>query len=129
MKILIAEDDRLSRTILQRFMSIYGESDLAVDGREALDLYMDSVKNGKNYDLMCLDIMMPKVDGLKVLKVIRAIEAQRGYRHLPIIMMSALADVEYVDEAFELGCDAYASKPVDTEKVDEVLKNLGLVSK
>ena len=41
-------------------------------------------------------------------------------------MMTAIAEVEYVDQAFELGCDAYASKPVDTEKVLEVMQNLGL---
>ena len=71
MKILIAEDDRISRNFLQKFMQTYGEVDVAVDGMEAVDLYMDSIKNNSPYDLLCLDIMMPKVDGLKVLKVIR----------------------------------------------------------
>lgn len=111
-------------------MSQYGEVDVAVDGMEAVDLYMDSIKNQNPYDLLCLDIMMPKVDGLKVLKVIRQLEAQKKVseeEHLRIIMMTALADVGYVDEAFRQGCDAYASKPVDTEKVEEVMKNLGLI--
>lgn len=91
---------------------------------------MDSIKTQNPYDLLCLDIMMPKVDGLKVLKVIRQLEAQKKVseeEHLRIIMMTALADVGYVDEAFRQGCDAYASKPVDTEKVEEVMKNLGLI--
>lgn len=130
MKILIAEDDRISRVFLQKFMQGYGEVDLAVDGMEAVDLYMDSIKSGNRYDLLCLDIMMPKVDGLKVLKVIRQLEKQNNIpdeEHLKIIMMTALADVGYVDEAFRQGCDAYASKPVNTEKVEEVMKNLGLV--
>ena len=47
--------------------------------------------------------------------------------NLKIIMMTALADVGYVDEAFRQGCDAYASKPVDTDKVEEVMRNLGLI--
>lgn len=130
MRILVAEDDRISRTFLQKFMSQYGEVDVAVDGMEAVDLYMDSIKTQNSYDLLCLDIMMPKVDGLKVLKVIRQLEAQKKVseeEHLRIIMMTALADVGYVDEAFRQGCDAYASKPVDTEKVEEVMKNLGLI--
>ena len=42
-------------------------------------------------------------------------------------MMTAIADMEYVDQAFQLGCDAYASKPIDTEKVQEVMQNLNLV--
>lgn len=130
MKILIAEDDRISRTFLQKFMSNYGEVDVAVDGMEAIDLYMESVKHKAPYSMLCLDIMMPKVDGLKVLKVIRQLEAQKNIPHekrLPIIMMTALADVGYVDEAFRQGCDAYASKPIDTDKVEEVMRNLGLV--
>ena len=130
MRILVAEDDRISRTFLQKFMSQYGEVDVAVDGMEAVDLYMDSIKTQNPYDLLCLDIMMPKVDGLKVLKVIRQLEAQKKVseeEHLRIIMMTALADVGDVDEAFRQGCDAYASKPVDTEKVEEVMKNLGLI--
>ena len=130
MKILIAEDDRVSRTFLQKFMQGYGEVEVAVDGMEAVDMYMDSIKKNDRYDLLCLYIMMPKVDGLKVLKVIRQIEKQQNIpaeEHLKIIMMTALADVGYVDEAFRQGCDAYASKPVDTEKVQEVMIKLGLV--
>ena len=115
---------------MQKFMVTYGEVDVAVDGMEAIDLYMDAIKEGKPFDLLCLDIMMPKVDGLKVLKVIRQLETQNkqaGENRLKIIMMTALADIGYVDEAFRLGCDAYASKPVDTEKVEEAMKNLGLL--
>jgi len=132
MKILIAEDDRVSRTFMEKFMSEYGTCDTAVDGMEALDLFMESLKQKQPYDLACLDIMMPKVDGIKVLRVIRAMEEQHGIpaeEHLKIIMMTALSDIEYVDKAFELGCDAYASKPVDTEKIGEVLKKLGICSK
>lgn len=129
MKILIAEDDRVSRAFFQKFMSAYGTCDIAVDGMEALDLYMDAVKTKAPYELLCLDIMMPRVDGLKVLKVVRAMEEQHQLPRAKIIMMTALADVEYVDEAFALGCDAYASKPVDTAKVEQVMQNLGLLQK
>ena len=130
MRILIAEDDRISRTFLQKFMVTYGEVEVAVDGMDAIDIYMDAIKEGKPFDLLCLDIMMPKVDGLKVLKVIRQLENQNDKasdKKIKIIMMTALADIGYVDEAFRLGCDAYASKPVDTEKVEEAMRNLGLI--
>ncbi|ORT99843.1 response regulator receiver protein [Anaerovibrio sp. JC8] len=131
MRILIAEDDRISRSFLQKFMATYGEVEVAVDGMDAIDIYMDAIKEGKPFDLLCLDIMMPKVDGLKVLKVIRQLENQNekaSDKKIKIIMMTALADIGYVDEAFRLGCDAYASKPVDTEKVEEAMRNLGLIS-
>ncbi|MBP8598757.1 MAG: response regulator [Selenomonas sp.] len=127
MRILVAEDDRLSRVFLKKFLVRYGECDVAVDGIEALDCFMDAVKQKKPYDLLCLDIMMPRVDGLKVLKAIRVLEKQHELKHTCIIMMTALADVEYVDQALELGCDAYAAKPIDTDKVETVMKNLGLL--
>jgi len=130
MRILIAEDDRISRSFLQKFMVTYGEVEVAVDGMDAIDIYMDAIKEGRPFDLLCLDIMMPKVDGLKVLKVIRQLENQNekaSDKKIKIIMMTALADIGYVDEAFRLGCDAYASKPVDTEKVEEAMRNLGLI--
>ncbi len=76
MKILIAEDDRLSRAFLKKAMEKYGACDVAVDGMEALDLYLESIERQEPYDLLCLDIMMPKVDGFKTLKVIRGLEKQ-----------------------------------------------------
>ena len=127
MRILVAEDDRLSRVFLKKFLVRYGECDVAVDGIEALDCFMDAVKQKKPYDLLCLDIMMPRVDGLKVLKAIRVLEKQHELKHTCIIMMTALADVEYVDQALELGYDACAAKPIDTDKVETVMKNLGLL--
>ena len=132
MKILIAEDDRVSRVFLEKFMSGFGTCDVAVEGMEALDLFMESMKNKEPYDLACLDIMMPKVDGIKLVKVIRTMEKQQGVAaedRVRIIMMTALADVDYVDRAFALGCDAYASKPIDTARVEEVLRTLGLLKK
>lgn len=130
MKILIAEDDRISRNFMEKFMSEYGHCDVAVDGMEALDLFMEAFKKHEPYDLACLDIMMPRVDGIKTLRVIRAMEQQQGIaagQRIRIIMMTALSDIDYVDKAFELSCDAYASKPIDTDKICEVLRNLGLV--
>ena len=132
MRVLIAEDDRVSRIFLTQFMEGYGQCDVAENGMDALDLFMESIQKNEPYDLLCLDIMMPKVDGLKTLKVIRALEEQRGVRrrdHLRIIMMTAVNDSEHVDEAFRLGCDAYASKPIDTDQVIQVMESLGVIEK
>lgn len=132
MKILIAEDDMISRRFLLKFLSQYGECDVVVDGMEALDAYLISVKETEPYDVICLDIMMPKVDGIKVLKAIRDFEKQRGIvlcKKVKIIMISALADSEHVHKAFELGCESYVSKPIDTDKLIEVMKNLDIIKK
>lgn len=130
MRILIAEDDMISRKFLFKFLSQYGECDVVVDGMEALDAYLISIKEKDPYDVICLDIMMPKVDGVKVLKAIRDFEKQRGVmadERIKIIMITALADTEYVHRAFEIGCEAYAAKPIDTEKLIEVMKKLDII--
>jgi two-component system chemotaxis response regulator CheY len=130
MRILIAEDDMTSRRFLSKFLSQYGECDVVVDGMEALDAYLISAKDKTPYDLICLDIMMPKVDGVKVLKAIRDFETQRGLlpeNRVKIIMITALADTEYVHRSFELGCQAYAAKPIDTDRLVEVMKNLEII--
>lgn len=130
MRILIAEDDLTSRKFLFKFLSKYGECDLVVDGLEALDAFLISLKENKPYDLICLDIMMPKVDGVKVLKHIKDLETQKGIlpdKRSKIIMTTALAETQFVQNAFDIGCDAYAAKPIDTEKFIEVLEKLGLI--
>lgn len=130
MRILIAEDDLISRKFLFKFLSKYGDCDLVVDGLEALDAFLISLKDNKPYDLICLDIMMPKVDGVKVLKHMKDMETQKGIlpeKRSKIIMTTALAETQFVQNAFDIGCDAYAAKPIDTTKFIEVLKKIGLI--
>lgn len=130
MRILIAEDDLTSRKFLAKVLSQHGECDVTVDGLEALDAYLLALKENQPYDLICLDIMMPKVDGVKVLKTIRDIEKQKGVneeKRVKIIMVTALADTQYVQHSFEIGCEAYAAKPIDTAKLVEVLRKLELI--
>jgi two-component system, chemotaxis family, chemotaxis protein CheY len=132
MRILIAEDDMVSRKFLSKFLSQYGECDLTVDGLEALDAFLLSLKDNNPYDLVCLDIMMPRVDGVKVLKTIRQLEQQNGVlpeEHAKVIMVTALGETNYVQQSFELGCDAYAAKPIDIDQLVKVMEKLGLVQK
>ena len=127
MRILIAEDDLSSRKFLHKFMSSYGDCDLTVDGMEALDAFLMAVEDGEPYDLVCVDIMMPKVDGVKVLQVIRDIERQKevpAEERCRIIMTTALNDVELVNRLFEYGCEAYATKPIDIKKLSQVMEKL-----
>lgn len=61
MKILIVEDDMVSRKFLSKCLSKYGEVDSVIDGIEALDAYLLSIKDNKPYDLISLDIMSPRL--------------------------------------------------------------------
>ena len=78
MKILIAEDDMASRKFISKFLSKFGEVEAAENGMEVVDLFAKRMKEGIRYDFICLDIMMPKVDGYKALTVIRDIERKNG---------------------------------------------------
>lgn len=130
MKMLIVDDDAISRKFLSKFLSQYGECDLVVDGLEAIDAYLIALREKSQYELICMDIMMPKVDGVKVLKAIREHEIQKGIlpeKRTKVIMTTALAQTDLVNKAFEYDCDAYVSKPIDTEKLVEVLKKLELI--
>lgn len=129
MRILIAEDDLASRKFLQKVLTRFGDCDLVVDGEEALEAFMMAWNEGHPYNLICLDIMMPNVDGMKALKIIRDIETEKNLQdqnRAKIIVISALDRAEEVVAAFNKGCEAYAVKPIDTEKLYQVMKKLGL---
>ncbi len=130
MKILIAEDDFASRKFMLRFLSKYGECDITVDGQEAIEAFTMALEAGDPYELVCLDIMMPEMDGYQALKSIREIEKKKGIpedKASKIIMTTALNEGRNVTKAFELGCVAYAGKPIDQEKFESVLKKLELI--
>ncbi len=129
-RILVVEDDMVSRKFLSKVLKQYGDCDLVVDGLEAIDAYLLALKEENPYDLICLDIMMPKIDGVKVLKAIRDLETQRKLdpsEKAKIIMTTALGETEIVKTAFDYGCDAYASKPIDIEKLKEVLEKIDFI--
>lgn len=131
-RILIVEDDMVSRKFLSKFLSRYGDCDLVVDGLEAIDAYLLAIKDGLAYDLICLDVMMPKIDGIRVLKTIRDLERQHQVPEVEaskIIMTTVLGETAIVKSAFDYGCNAYASKPLDMTKLTEVLIKIGFIEK
>lgn len=130
MKILLAEDDFASRKFMDKQLSRYGECDVMVDGEEAVDAFMMALEDDEPYDLACLDVMMPVMDGYQVLKAIRNIEKQKKIpkdKCVKVVMTTALNEERNVKMAFELGCEAYVGKPIDVEKFEKVLKKLGLI--
>lgn len=130
MRILIAEDDLASRKYILKILEPYGECDFTVNGIETLDAFLLAKDEKKPYDLICLDIMIPKADGIKVLKTIRQIEKQNGVeeaKRVKVIMTTALNDTETINNAYNIGCEAFATKPIDAAKLIKVIKKLGLI--
>jgi two-component system chemotaxis response regulator CheY len=130
MRVLIAEDDYVSRKFILKFLSKYGVCDVTVNGKEAVEAFIISVETEEYYDLICLDIMMPELDGTEVLKVIKKMEIVNEIKDenkSKIIMMTALSDVETIKNAYKDGSHGYAVKPLDTEKIEKVLRKLELI--
>ncbi len=131
MKTLIVEDDFTSRFLLQELLKKHGTSHVAVNGKEAVEAVRISLESGTPYDLICMDIMMPELDGQEALKAIRSLEESRGVpfaRGSKIIMVTALDDMKSIFAAFGGLCNAYLTKPIQKGKLTEELRKLGLVS-
>jgi two-component system chemotaxis response regulator CheY len=131
MKTLIVEDDFTSRLFLQTFLSRFGACHIAVNGKEAVEAFRMATDNRSPYDLICMDIMMPEMDGQEAVKQIRAMEQARS-ASLPssgvkIIMTTAVTDIKVVMQSFRELCDAYLFKPIDTAKLLSELISLQLV--
>ena len=130
MKILLAEDDFVTRKYMSNFLKKYGECDVTVDGMEAIEAFTMALEDGEPYDLICLDIMMPIMDGYQALSGIRKQEEEHGIpaeKAVKVIMTTALNEEKNVKKAFELGCTIYSGKPIDQERFEQAIKMLGLI--
>jgi two-component system, chemotaxis family, chemotaxis protein CheY len=130
MKILIVEDEMTSRLLLRKMLEPYGDCDVAVNGREAVEVVCNALDAGKAYDLVCLDIMMPEMDGQAALTSIREHEAKIGClpsRASKIVMTTALNDIESVTRAYSELCDGYLVKPLRRDKLVALLAELKLL--
>lgn len=131
MKILFAEDDYASRKFTSAFLRKYGDVDTTINGEEAIAAFQIAIEEKNYYDLVCLDVMMPGRDGIEVLYSIREIEKREGIpadRRAKVFMISALSDGTHVGGAYELGCDAYAYKPLDIDEFEGLLEKFGLLA-
>lgn len=129
MRVLVVEDDFISRRLLCRYLQSQAECDVAVNGNEAIGAFKQLIQAGQRYDLICLDIMMPGMDGQETLKRMRAIENEQGVpedERVKVIMTTALEDHDNVVSAFSNACDGYVVKPIEKRKFLETLQEIGL---
>lgn len=132
LRILIVDDDFISRALLQELLSSYGDCHLVTNGREAIEILLDSYLPGsQRFDLVCLDIMMPEVDGHQVLRTVRRIEEDKeigGKESTKIVMVTRLDDVKNMMDAIVVGrCEGYLSKPVERNILLDMLKQMQLI--
>jgi two-component system chemotaxis response regulator CheY len=127
LRILVVEDDFLSRNLLSQMVSKFGAVDFAVDGLEAVEAVKASYRSKAPYSLIFLDIMMPRKDGLAALGEIREFEDSLGIPAMEVckvIMTTALGDAKNVMSAFKSQCEAYITKPFAKKAIEEQVYKL-----
>ncbi len=131
MKILIADDNYASRRLLKAFLKDFGDCSFAVNGLEAVEAFRIAHENNDPFQLICLDIMMPEMDGMEALRQIRSYENEHKLtpdKLSKIVMTTALDERKDIIESFNEGCEGYLIKPVEENQITKVLVQLGLVS-
>ncbi|MDH4320968.1 MAG: Hpt domain-containing protein [Desulfobulbaceae bacterium] len=124
LKFLIVEDEFISRYLLQEFLTPYGNSHVAIDGYEAIMAFKNAMIEKKPYHMICLDIMMPGLDGRQVAKEIRRLEKEMGDSlSCKVVMTTALDDQNIKDELLQAKhCDAYLTKPLRFEDLEHLMR-------
>jgi len=130
MKSLVVDDKAVCRLLLEGMLKIYGRVDLVPDGASALDAFSAALTKGEPYNLVCIDVRMPGMDGHAVLKSLRSFEEASGVKlgsGAKIVMVSASSENSDVMTAFRSSCDAYLVKPVARVELQARLLELGLL--
>jgi len=116
-KILLVDDDLMTVSMMSRgILSMGFEALKAYSGQEALAI----IKQGQ-VDLVILDQMMPKMHGIKVCALIKA---DKRYRHIPVIILTASADESVKKLSEEVGADAFCNKPMDITVLERKIREL-----
>lgn len=131
MRALIVDDDFYCRSYLLEILHPYGFCDVAVNGDEAIFAFRQALSKGRPYDLICLDLVMPDVDGHHALREMRAIEREMDIvddQQVKVIITTVLDDTKETREAFFLGgATSYLVKPIDETMMLAELRRLGLI--
>lgn len=129
MKTLIVDDNLVNRTSIKKIMEDMGQNEAAHNGQEAIELYKLHLVHSKPFDLVLLDIVMPGMDGIKVLKAIRDIENQQKIakdKRAKVLMVTSHSHKDVVVSAMKTGCDGYIVKPFRRDVVIKKLRELNM---
>ena len=130
MRALIVDDDFYSRVMLHDMLRPVEECHIAVNGEEAVEAFKKALQGGHPYDLVCMDLVMPEMDGQQALCEMRGFEDDLGLRddkRCKVVVISMLEDSRETNDAFFLGgADCFLVKPIEEERFLAELRALGL---
>ena len=129
MKALIVDDCALSRQLLIISIEEFAEIDVAENGKEAIALVKKALEQKENYNLVCMDLTMPVMDGHETMQAIRAMESAADTVKSKVFMITASSCPDDMVKAITLGeCDDYIMKPVMRKAIRKLLKKHALIS-
>ena len=131
LRILVVEDEFISRNLILSFLKPLGACDEAQDAREAMAAVRLALERNTPYQLICLDIKLPDQDGQAVLLAIRQLEARHGVQPgtgAKIIMTTAVDDPQRIMKSFEDQAEAYLLKPITPQRLLDEIRRLGLIN-
>lgn len=131
MRCLIVEDVDFEREMMEFFLADHAEIDSACNGEEAVELFTRALAEGRPYQMVCLDILMPAMNGQAALKKMRQAEAAAGAgaHKAVIIMTTAMNSREDMEEALWQGeCTDYLVKPIILADLVALMRKYKLIS-
>jgi two-component system chemotaxis response regulator CheY len=129
MKILVVDDELVSRKKMMKIVDSFGQCDGVQNGKAAISSVKTALEDWKLYDLITLDVSMPDISGTQVLYTIRELEEERGLdeeEKAKILMVTSHSDIETV-KACVGKCDGYVIKPFNKDVMVDKMNKLGLL--
>jgi PAS domain S-box-containing protein len=125
LSILVAEDNDINALLMRSLLGRLGHrAVITTNGEQALESWQAAKSAGTPYDLVLMDIQMPRLDGIETTRRLRSLEANEPGRRTPILALTANTLVEDRYACFEAGMDGFLIKPLDREKLTEALATL-----
>lgn len=128
MRFLIVDDDQNCRKIMQFFLRPYGEIIAVANGNEALAQHLQALTENKPFDIVYLDMVMPDLNGLEFLEILRNREKEHAAeKAVPVVMLSGNSQTSNINVAKSFGVVEYLLKPICEKRLIQGLERLELI--
>ncbi|MGD8703180.1 MAG: response regulator [Desulfosarcina sp.] len=131
MKVLVVDDELVSRKKMKKIMQAYGACQAVDSGTAAIKAYTEALLANEHFGLITLDVSMSDMPGIQVLSTIRTVERSNDIpkeARVKVLMVTALADQATVLASIEAGCDDYLKKPFSLQTVTQKLNQMGVTA-
>jgi two-component system, chemotaxis family, chemotaxis protein CheY len=125
MRVLTIEDDPTAQMMLKNILCKFADVTESANGEEGLQTFCAALKDGNGFDLVCLDIGLPDVQGNDLLQMLRKTETEKPTKPAVVLVMTASHEIQVIQKMITLGADGYFVKPVNRVKLIVRLRELG----